>query len=225
MLSVDYLQKNKARVFINYDELFLDARGHFLDKIENALKIQMPRRTWTSMSSIQDFVSKDHRHHKTDSEDDTLPAFPEIDRFYAYLQATARGEIWNEDVSEDLAEWLSRLESVTAPIIKTLESTLAANSAQAAAREMQFKQDIERLETALGDAEHLSTDLTQRMEEAKLNQAHLETLNESTRGEFTTQLAQSEQRILALEASLEAARQDAEARASATKAATDAGGP
>jgi hypothetical protein len=207
MLSVDLFTRRKNRVFVNYDELLLDTES-LLDKIEDAFKIQMPRRTWTSMISIQDFVNSAHRHHKTDNDDNALPAFPEIERFYAYLTATAKGEIWNEDVSADLAEWLSRLESATAPIIKGLESTLAANSAHSAARETQLEQGIERLETALREAQQISNDLSGRLEEARRHQAHLETVHESVKAGLTEQLAHSEQRILALEASLEAARHE-----------------
>lgn len=173
MLSVYLYTIGRSRVFISYDEIFMDTES-LLNKIECSLDVLLPNRTSNSTIAIQQFIKQSNRHHRVISDEVELQGFPEIERFYGYLQAATEGETRNEETPTELAQWLGRLEHATAPIVKDLEARVNTNNIASTSREVEFKNQIDRLELALREAELSSSHLMRRLEEVSQNVAHIE---------------------------------------------------
>jgi hypothetical protein len=127
MLACERDTRGQNRIFVRYDDLL--ARGEaVVDRIEETLNIEFPRRSWQASVEIEAFLSEEHRHHAVPAEDRTLSRFPEVDQFYGYLDALARDEPWNVDAAGSLDAWLGSLGQYVGPIFKTFERDLREQS-------------------------------------------------------------------------------------------------
>jgi hypothetical protein len=120
MLSSELGTRSEKRLFVNFDDLMEEPEA-VLDRIESNFGLKLPRRTWDSAAEIGSFLNPELKHHSAPPDSKRLKPFPVVDRFYAFLEASGRGEAWNADISKEVAGWLDDLENVAGPVIKQIE--------------------------------------------------------------------------------------------------------
>jgi hypothetical protein len=184
MLACEQDTRGQNRIFVRYDDLL--ARGEaVVDRIEETLNVEFPRRTWQASIEIEEFLSAEHRHHALPAGDSSLGRFPEIDQFHGYLESLARGEPWNVDAAGQLDAWMKSLGRYVGPIFKT------------------FERDLRERTAALDAERHASAEAARALEAVR---AELNAAQESV-GRSATEAEAAGARASELEAALLAAEQ------------------
>ena len=229
MVSAEAMTRNKRRVVMNFDLLLEDAESA-LDRVEEALAIELPNRSWRSVAESQRFLQSELRHHKTSGRLKLSPALSPIRDFFEFLQAMADGRPGNDDVPGRVANWLGSLSDATGSVLAMAEFDAAIARRRVAEieaeKEAQLQQARVDLDAAWSAAsasdqawrdqmEALRADAVAAQEQAAQRQAELDLATtramgseEAWRSMLATAnaaAADAQERALQLEADLQAA--------------------
>jgi hypothetical protein len=131
MSTAELATRGYPRVFVTFDALLNRAEDE-LDRIEAALDLTFPRRTWNSAMEVEEFLQPALRHHSATAALRLPSELRPIADLYAYLEAAADDRPKNDDVPGEVAAWLQGLDRAVGPILKATERERDAAKAKAA---------------------------------------------------------------------------------------------
>jgi len=115
-------------VFVQYAELLCDWRTQ-LDRIQNALEIDLPARNADSEAQIDAFIEPSLRHHRTNTVDpDSLPALP--GKLYDYLLALCADKPADPASFVEISALFDSQLETAGPLIRDLTANFVAQRAQ-----------------------------------------------------------------------------------------------
>ena len=119
MLEGERASRGGRRVVVAYDRLRADPEAE-LDRIERALALRLPRRTWDSAAEIEALLRD--APHAPPSPSALPEALAPLAAFADHLAAAAADEPGNADVPAETERWFASLSEIAAPLARRADA-------------------------------------------------------------------------------------------------------
>ncbi len=157
MLEAERATRGGRRVVVALDRLLADPEVEF-DRIERALALRLPRRTWDSAAEVEAALRDAHRPAAA------APSLPEalapLGAFADHLLAAAADEPGNADVPAETERWFTALAELAAPTSRRPDAPEAAGPAQPAPSDAQLEAARREAAEAAGRADAAEAQVT-----------------------------------------------------------------
>jgi hypothetical protein len=223
--QADLLTRHARRIFCSYDAL-LENPDRVLDRIEEKLELDLPRRTKKAATEINHFLQPSLRHHHARADASKLGGeLSPVSRLAAYCLDLVADRSVNEDIAALTQDWLRSLDDLVSPLLLVLEDQAHVAIAEADSwralheqfrtADAQLRSELAEKDLALGALQALEDAMKLEAQRSRDNLQAAMAQEAQTRAE----LEQTRERLEAVEqARMEEARERAEIDAAMAQA-------